>query len=504
MSKHKKSSEKTDKKEHLVKLSPGFYANGYVFEQVEDGKYATGGNEDLVEEYSILGSIKHTSVYQPLNRTVWPLAEKGVNYGSTGELWKEVKAFIREHLFLPDENLYDVLTAWVFASWIREVWVTVPYLYFYGPIASGKTRGLEVLQQLSYRGILASNISSAALFRICEQWHPTLFLDETEIYGTEKKGEVIGLLNSGYRKGQLAVRAAPTANKDFVIKTFDVFGFKALAGTRGLAQALESRCIMIRMLKTHNQVRQLIDVEKALELRNKLLEFRFFVLQCENDLSAVSAVFLESVPKLDFADGRLVELYSPLLAVSNEGCESILEHAQNMFEIRQMEQQATIEAELVEILARDDLVDEKGVAMTKDIAAVFNETRLEREQWKTRSIGWKIRGLGFLNVNTGHGKGWVIEPNRLESLKRNYGLNDNLPRETAKRTETAKTAVDINKVFEESKPYTCWLCKGSLPTDLTNTTIHEGKTCHISCFRKLKEGSTSHHDDSKNVREVKS
>lgn len=456
---------------------------------MEDGKYANGSNEDLTDEYTVM---EHLDIYQPLNRTVWPLATKAVNYGSTAELWGEVRQFIREHLFLPEEALYDVLTAWIFASWIREIWSTVPYLFFYGPVASGKTRGLEVLQQLCYRGILASNISSAALFRICETWHPTLFLDETEIYGTEKKVEVIGLLNSGYRRGQLAVRAAPTANKDFEVKTFDVFGFKALAGTKGLAQALESRCIMIRMMKSHNQVRQLIDEDAALALRNKLLEFRFYTMQCERDLCDLSDLFLESVPPLDFADGRLVELYSPLLAVSNEGRESILEHAKNTFEIRQMEEQATVEAELVEILAKNDLTDEKNIAMTKDIANAFNEDRLDREKWKTTSIGWKLRGLGFIKVHTRKGKGWVIEKSRLESLKRNYGINGTPPE---KGQKGHKGHTDLDKVFEKQKnsvilspnshetsePYVCWLCKLDNSTTSRSTRRRCPTPIAVSC-----------------------
>lgn len=46
--------------------------------------------------------------------------------------------------------------------------------------------------------------------------------------------------------------------------------------------------------------------------------------------------------------------------------------------------------------------------------------------------------------------------------------------------------VEINKDFQ--KPTTCSLCCGPLPKDLRNTTVHEGKTCHIECFKNLKTG----------------
>ncbi len=33
---------------------------------------------------------------------------------------------------------------------------------------------------------------------------------------------------------------------------------------------------------------------------------------------------------------------------------------------------------------------------------------------------------------------------------------------------------------------TCWLCQKLLPEDLRDTTVHEGKTVHVECFKNLK------------------
>lgn len=48
---------------------------------------------------------------------------------------------------------------------------------------------------------MAASMSAASLFRALEAWHPTLLLDETEIYRRETMVEVLALLNTGYRKG---------------------------------------------------------------------------------------------------------------------------------------------------------------------------------------------------------------------------------------------------------------------------------------------------------------
>ena len=473
----RKNKKFAQEKEPLMEVSPGFFRDGFVFEQVEDDKYAHGETEDLPEQYYLQGIT-----YQPLDRCPWSLATKAENYGSTTELWRDVRQFIFDHLFLPDKELYDVLTAWVLATWIKEVWTVVPYIFFYGPVASGKTRGLEVLHRLSYRGILAANISGAAMFRSCEQWHPTLLLDETEIYSKETKSDVIGLLNSGYRRGQYAIRARQTENGT-KLEVFDCFGFKALAGTRGLAQALESRSIMIRMIKARRPVKRLVDEKRATMLRNKLLEWRLNVLACENEPFECFERFLERVPNLDFADGRLIELYTCLLAVSNEGRDNILKHAKRTFEIRQFEEKATIEAELIEILSEHDLTDEKNVVLTKDIADIFNSERSEREKWKTTSIGWKLRGLGFIKIHTGQGNGWLIDEDRLGYLKQIYGIGTPSPENVQK---VQNVHVDLDEAFE--KPTTCWICHEALPNDLKNCTTEEGKTCHLECYKKLKAG----------------
>jgi hypothetical protein len=39
-----------------------------------------------------------------------------------------------------------------------------------------------------------------------------------------------------------------------------------------------------------------------------------------------------------------------------------------------------------------------------------------------------------------------------------------------------------------SKPTTCWICHELLPENGKDTTVHEGKTCHLKCYLDLKAG----------------
>jgi hypothetical protein len=77
----------------------------------------------------------------------------------------------------------------------------------------------------------------------------------------ESMVEVLALLNSGYRKGQCAIRVEKVEQGSLQIAMFDTFGFKVLAGTEELAATLQSRCIITSMSKAVKQVRLFVDEE---------------------------------------------------------------------------------------------------------------------------------------------------------------------------------------------------------------------------------------------------
>lgn len=507
----RKKQDDDEEPEELIHISPGFFQNGFVFEQVENRLYAQGETNDLVHDYVVTAKDFQPKTYQPIKKCPWPLAVKPINYGSLSDLWKEIREFMHEYLFLPENALYDVLTAWVMATWTPEIWNVAPYIFFYGPAATGKTRGLEVLHKLSYRGLLASSISPAALFRVCDLFHPTIFLDETEIYSSEGKTEVIHLLNSGYRRGQSAIRMKGKS-ADMQLAFFDVFGFKALAGTKSLVQTLESRCIMIRMLKARRKVRLSIDEAKAHDLRGKLLQLRFNTLAASG-LSEVSNVFLKRVPDLKIKDGRLIELFNPLLAVANDGQENILKYTQKTYETRQFEERATEEAEMIEILSQEGLIKERNIVFTKELAELFNANRLEKEKWKTRSIGWVMRRLGFSQRRTNSGRGWYVNPDRLNYLKQIYATDSYTLGKTSQTAKTSPSTYVANDVCDVSdvspktitqkeQPFfkACVLCsKPILTDDWVSDEFTNWKPAHVECYVRQKAMLKDERESSLNV-----
>jgi hypothetical protein len=480
-----------------------------IFEQLQNSKfiYAKAERKRCTEPSETYDEDVQTTVAMPdgnyatIEKAPWCLVEKPLPFNN--ELWNEIKAFIYEHLFLPDENLYDVLTAWVFASWIPEVWTVIPYIFFYGPVASGKTRGLEVLHRLSYRAIMSSNISSAALFRACEAWKPSLILDETEIYNKQEKNEIIGLLNSGYRRGQFAIRVKTTERGE-ILECFDVFGFKALAGTEGLAKTLESRSIMIRMLKNRRKVKLHVNEEKANDLRAKLLSWRLRTLT-SGELCEVCEGFMKRIGQLGFDSGRLEELFQCLLAVANDGRESILHYAEKMNEMRLFEEATSIEAEVIEIMLNSNLGLFNNVILTKDVTEKFNSDRVEREKVKSSYVGWTIRRLGFEARHTRHGNGWLFDRERLNYLKQIYLSEPSLAKKGSQGSqgsrsmdvdgmESVKDVKDVNLLAQPEpegsrEPYftSCYFCQKPIYTeDYVTDEFTANKPAHKECYEKQK------------------
>ena len=475
----------TKKEEKNIRLSPGFLLAGkkMIFEQVDEANYVV---YDLVDAKFQVDPVGPTSkfydadkdiVYTLLPRIPWPMARPHLSFSliETGELWQQVKTYIFDHVDVVDSDLYHVLTAWVFATYLPEIWMVVPYLFFFGPIASGKTRALEAIQQLSYRGIIGSNVSAASLFRGLEAWHPTVFLDETEIYSKTEHLEIIGLLNSGYRRGQYAWRCKNT-DQGAELELFDVFGFKALSGTEGLAKALESRSIMVRMMKNTRPVRFLIDQEKGLELRSKLLMWRLLMLKkLFGEGSEGCEPFLEPPSDLDFANGRLMELFQPLLAVANDGRENIVKYAKKVQEIRSSEEATGLEALILEALVKSENKVDAKIILTKDVTGTLNIGLDDKDKFKQWTVGRIMRKLGFLPRHTRQGNGWFWDADRIKLLKAWYLPEDQTPPEDPSHPSHGSQD-GLQPFINQHEREGCEPCEPSLEVLSTPTNLLE-RTC---------------------------
>lgn len=275
--------------------SAGGACAGYVWEQcitwAEDGRGVTNfavrlPTGEIKTQYTIdVGGITYIP-YKPdlgllKSRRVVLFPEKYEEYGNEKDLNAEIRAFI--HDFLDIDPFYEKLASYyVMFSWLYDLFENLPYLRALGDYGTGKTRFIQTIGVLCYRPMLVSGASTTSpIFNIIDMFKGTLVIDEADFSNSDADNEIIKILNIGYYKGGVVLRAEkdPT-NETYMPSARDVFGPKILA-TRKLFtdRATESRCLTKRMgtQRPRPGIPYTLGTEfwgRAQSLRNKLLMYR--------------------------------------------------------------------------------------------------------------------------------------------------------------------------------------------------------------------------------------
>ncbi len=204
-----------------------------------------------------------------------------VEYGSQRELLAEIRAFI--HRWLDVDPFYEQLASYyVMFTWLYDLFETLPYLRAIGDYGTGKSRFLQAIGVLCYRPMFVSGAStSSPIFRVIDMFRGTLIVDEADFAKSDAAVEIVKIINVGYAKGGVVLRAEKDENSDtYYPSASDVFGPKILA-TRRLFEdrATESRCLTKRMstARPRPDISRLVTRKfwaDAEAIRNKLLMYR--------------------------------------------------------------------------------------------------------------------------------------------------------------------------------------------------------------------------------------
>ena len=157
---------------------------------------------------------------------------------------------LRQYIVIEEKHLHT-LVLWAVHTHCFQIWQNTPRLHVTAPKKrSGKTRTLELLEQITARPLAADGLTAPVVFRLTEDRHPTLLADEIDQW-LDPQGELVGILNSGHSKGKKAYRCVGDEHE---VKEFDVFSPLALAGIGKIkSDTLADRAIAItirRRLKT--------------------------------------------------------------------------------------------------------------------------------------------------------------------------------------------------------------------------------------------------------------
>ncbi len=272
------------------------------------------------------------------------------------ELAKEVEQILQRHVIIPDAGAYVAATLWVFLTYVFGSFNICPMLLITSPTKRcGKTTLIETLEGLTYRALVVSNLTPAAVFRVIDKYAPTLLADEADA-GMKENEDLRGIFNAGHTRRTAFVIRCDNKKNNFEPRRFNVFCPKAIAAIRKLPDTWFDRGIRVQMQrKGANESVEPVGIdffEKNRELRQKLLKWAKDNAE-KFDLHV-------NTPKI--SNDRAKDNWRPLLTIAKALGGDWSERAR----------QAMLKLEAVE--SEDDL----GVELLRDIQETFENSGADK------------------------------------------------------------------------------------------------------------------------------
>lgn len=352
------------------------------------------------------------------------------------QLFYDVRECLLHHVVLAQDTYYDILTSFILATYAVELTPFATYLIFVGPPRTGKTAVQNIFHMLCYKPVFTSHTTYAGISHTMDQWqHPTLLIDEHEFFKGEGSEGLMAIYDAGYKHPAMVVRARKDGKG---VDSYDTFGYKVLSGTTRLPPVMMSRALKLESIKYTREIPLIADEQWCLDLRTRLLGYRFYELtryRGEDGRSNFNPGHLKSLkklfgeaknnpalmisPKVD-VDARVVEICTPILRVleyvkDEDFCISLLRSfSEKTKEEVKEEMSYKFLVTLLEVWKKSDFYSS---IMVKDLADAMNEGVGDKEKVSTRRVG-KIAGdLGLpKDKATGGGSVIVMDEKRLKEL----------------------------------------------------------------------------------------
>ena len=184
-------------------------------------------------------------------------------------LLDEVEIYVSRHLALPD-HASVVITLWAAHAHCFRAFDYTPRLNITSlEKGCGKTETLDVLQTLAPRAIRTEGVSTAVLFRLTDQYAPTLLIDECDSSLRENE-ELRSALNAGHKRGGVFLRCE---GDNYEPRAFKTFAPVALAGIGNLPGTLFDRSIATELKRAlPGEIKEHLELRKTVkqELKRKL------------------------------------------------------------------------------------------------------------------------------------------------------------------------------------------------------------------------------------------
>ncbi len=337
---------------------------------------------------------------------------------SDGALYEDLMAYHKAISELPGEEYYDLIVAWDFHTYLLETVQYSPIICLFAVPERGKSRTGKGMIHIAHRGIHVESLRDAYLVRVANDLKACLFFDVKDIWRKAEKNGSEDILLHRFEKGAKVPRVLypeKGAHKDIVY--YSIFGPTIIGTNEGVHKILETRAISINMPETGKRFENDVTPELSLPLKERLIAFRARHL----------GEILPDMPKP--APGRLGDILKPLhqiiRLVKPEREPSFLRLIKELQSERLVEKADSLEARILEVICMSESEVVTSKLTVKTITDKFNEGRSEKEKVNSRTIGRRLKAMGFKKVRMGDGSMAITWDNILiDRLRETYGMKN--------------------------------------------------------------------------------
>lgn len=170
------------------------------------------------------------------------------------ELYMRIRSIYTKYIEFADQVMYDLITSWVMASYLYQVFDSFAYMHFNGTAQSGKSQNLRLLAAFGFNAQWTTNMTAANLYRGIQSNPGIICIDEQESFRDEKGQEIRTILRNGYKKGMDVKRLHANSDGSYVEHSFNTYGPKALASINAMDDTTSQRAIIMSMRPAYRDI----------------------------------------------------------------------------------------------------------------------------------------------------------------------------------------------------------------------------------------------------------
>lgn len=226
-------------------------------------------------------------------------------------LANEMAMLIKRHCVMTDEEA-DAAVLWIISSYLINAFEIFPKLSLISPEKRcGKSTAMRVMSSMSKDGLVTSNTSTAAIYRLTETYALTLFIDEADTLLKSGNPELVGLINSSHNKSSSDILRC--SGEDYTPRAYSTWMPMVLASIGELPPTIMDRSIIIKLrrMKVSENVDRIPGnfFDDCQTIRRQLLSW------CETHFRTIESSPVEP-PRI--GNDRAVDNWLPLFTVAGQ------------------------------------------------------------------------------------------------------------------------------------------------------------------------------------------